>query len=76
MNKAKLLEKITENPDILLGKPCIKGTRVSVELILEKLAEGETPSEIINDYPFLSLDDIKACLLYAKEKIAVKTNVA
>lgn len=60
----------------MFGKPCIEGTRITVELILEKLAEGETPTEILDDYPFLTFEDIKACLLYAKEQVSNKANAA
>jgi len=57
--------KITANPDILGGKPIIKGTRMSVEFILQLLASNVTEDEIILDYPHLSKEDIHACLTYA-----------
>lgn len=56
---------ITSDVKILTGKPVIKGTRISVELILDKLAAGETPEQILNSHPHISLDSIKACISYA-----------
>lgn len=64
-------ERISINPEIMLGKPCIKGTRITVELILEKLAGGSTYEDLINGYPRLTLEDIKKGLRYA---YAVLTN--
>ncbi len=68
--KRRLLERIELNPDVMLGKPVIKGTRLPVEIILEKLAFGETEEEILKDYPFLSGEDIKAALYYAAKVIS------
>jgi uncharacterized protein (DUF433 family) len=65
MRQNGLLKRITANPKILGGKPIIKGTRISVEFILELLASGATESEILQDYPHLKSEDIKACLEYA-----------
>ena len=59
------MTRITANKEILGGKPVIKGTRISVEFILNLLASGATEDEIIQDYPHLSKDDIRACLEYA-----------
>ena len=59
------MTKITANKEILGGKPIIKGTRISVEFILELLASGATEDEILVDYPHLTKDDIHACLEYA-----------
>lgn len=57
--------RITANKEILGGKPIIKGTRMSVEFILELLASGVTEDEILQDYPHITKDDIRACLEYA-----------
>ena len=57
--------RITANREILGGKPIVKGTRISVEFILELLASGMTENEILQDYPHLTKDDIHACLEYA-----------
>jgi uncharacterized protein (DUF433 family) len=66
----KLLGRITANPDIFGGKPIIRGMRISVELILSLLAQGETPDAILGDYPDLEADDLRACLAYAHAAIA------
>ncbi len=66
----KLLELIETNPHIMLGKPVIKGTRLTVELILEKLAQGYTHEKLIDEYPFLSEDGIRAALLYAARSLS------
>jgi len=68
--RENLLERIEINPKILMGKPVIKGTRLPVEIILEKLAYGHTEEDILKDYPFLTRDDIKASLLYAAKVLA------
>jgi len=65
-----LLNRITHNPSILTGKPIIRGMRISVEHILKMLARGISHDDIIDEYPFLEEDDIKACLLYAANLIA------
>lgn len=57
--------RITANKEILGGKPIIKGTRMSVEFILELLASGVTEDEILQDYPHITKDDVRACLEYA-----------
>ena len=70
MTDEPLLKRVTFNPEIFGGKPIIRGMRVSVELILSLLAQGETPESILADYPDLDLDDIRACLAYAHAVIA------
>jgi len=65
MKTKNLTKRITANPKILGGKPIIRGTRISVEFILELLASGETEAAILKDYPHLKPSDIKACLAYA-----------
>uniref|UniRef100_A0A7C3RW63 DUF433 domain-containing protein n=1 Tax=Dictyoglomus thermophilum TaxID=14 RepID=A0A7C3RW63_DICTH len=67
-----LLERIEMNPQIMLGKPVIKGTRLTVEIILEKLAYGYTEEDILKEYPFITKDDIKASLLYAAKLLALE----
>jgi uncharacterized protein (DUF433 family) len=61
-----LLERIVRNPEILVGKPTIRGTRISVELIMERLGYGSSVEEIIEDYPHVTAEDIEACQAYAK----------
>ena len=68
--KEKLLERIVLNPQIMLGKPVIKGTRLTVEILLEKLAYGQTEEQILDDFPFLSREDIQAALLYAAKHLS------
>lgn len=68
----KLLSRIETNPQIMFGKPVIKGTRLTVEIILEKLAYGETEDEILIEYPFLKKEDIKAALLYAAKTLSLE----
>ena len=59
---AKLIEKIVSNPQICSGKPCIKGTRIPVHIILDLLAAGETFEGVIKAYPNISDEQIRACL--------------
>jgi uncharacterized protein (DUF433 family) len=68
----KLLEHIEINPQVLAGKPVIKGTRISVELILRMLSQGISVEEILEEYPHLTEEDIKAALAYAAESLAVE----
>jgi uncharacterized protein (DUF433 family) len=58
-------ERIVINPEVLAGKPVIRGTRLAVEFILELLAVGQSESDILANYPGLTRDDILACLSYA-----------
>jgi uncharacterized protein (DUF433 family) len=68
-----LLQRITVNSEIFEGKPIIRGMRISVELVLSLLAQGETWQAILDDYPDLEADDIRACLAYAHAVIAHDT---
>ena len=70
MAESKILERITANPQIFGGKPIVRGMRISVELILSLLAAGETPEGILEDYPGLEREDIRACIAYAHAVIA------
>jgi uncharacterized protein (DUF433 family) len=65
MNKDNLLQRIILDPNIMTGKPIIKGTRLTVQFVLNLLAQGETEDNIILEYNGLTKDDIHACLLYA-----------
>jgi uncharacterized protein (DUF433 family) len=62
---ANHLDRITSDPEVLGGRPCIRGQRIRVTDILELLAGGATPAEILADYPYLEADDITASLEYA-----------
>jgi uncharacterized protein (DUF433 family) len=65
------MNRITIDPQVMVGKPVIKGTRITVQLIVQLLADGVTETEILNDYPDLKKEDIKAALLYASECLLV-----
>jgi uncharacterized protein (DUF433 family) len=65
MEEKEILKRISSDPEILHGKPCIKGTRIPVYLIVSLIAEGETTDNIIKDYPSLTPEDIKAAIHYA-----------
>jgi len=65
-----LLTRIAFDKDVLGGKPVIRGLRISVEMILELLAKGAAPAEILEDYPVLEPDDVGAALLYAHHLVA------
>jgi uncharacterized protein (DUF433 family) len=60
-------DRITVDPRILVGKPVIKGTRIAVEMVVDLLAAGWTHQQILDSYPTLTEDDIRACLAYASE---------
>ena len=70
MTERTLLKRIVVDPKIMLGKPVIKGTRLPVEIIIEKVAYGATIENLRKDYPFLKESDIRAALLYAAKQIA------
>ena len=60
------IDYISINPNVRFGKPCIKGTRITVELILKKMSEGATVQQLLEDYPHLTADGIYACVDYAR----------
>ena len=70
MNQEKLLDRITANPNVLVGKPIIRGLRISVEQILMALANNVPTEEILGDYPDLESEDIQAVLMYAATLVA------
>lgn len=65
MEEKEIFERISSDSDILHGKPCIRGTRIPVYLIVSLIAEGETIENIIKDYPSLTPEDVRAALRYA-----------
>jgi uncharacterized protein (DUF433 family) len=65
-----LLERIDINPQVMLGKPVIRGTRITVEIILEKLAAASPIEEILEDYPSLTREDVFAAVAYAREALS------
>jgi len=68
-----LMNRIEINPAVMLGKPIIRGTRIPVELILRKLADGMTEAELLDAYPRLAREDIQAALAYAADSLAHET---
>jgi uncharacterized protein (DUF433 family) len=68
-----LIKRITTNADVCHGKPTIRNMRYPVEMIIELLSSGMTWKEIMDDYPAIVEDDIRACLLYATKLTRVKT---
>jgi uncharacterized protein (DUF433 family) len=66
---ADLLERIEINPEVMVGKPIVRGTRIPVELILEKLAAGVSREELIKSYPRLVAEDIAAALAFAAQSL-------
>ena len=73
MKNPELLSRITARPDVFGGKPIVRDMRISVELILSLLSQGVAPSEILDDYPELEPEDIRACTAYAHAVIASDT---
>jgi uncharacterized protein (DUF433 family) len=67
MTREELLQRISINPNICFGKPCIRGHRIWVSLILDFLASGATLREILEDYPQLEEADVLACIAYGAE---------
>ena len=65
----KWQEHISTDPKIMFGKPCIKGTRIPVDLIVEKLGYGETMEYLLTAYPKLKKEDLLACLLFAADSV-------
>ena len=72
----ELLERISARPDIFGGKPIIRDMRVSVEFVLSLLSQGATQDELLDDYPGLEPEDIRACIAYARAVIARDTLAA
>jgi len=64
MSTGELLKRVTVDPEVCGGKPCVRGTRIFVATILDGLAEGLTPEQIMDHYPQLTLEDIRAALAY------------
>ena len=69
MKEKQLLERITLNPKVMVGKPVIRGTRLTVEYILGLLAHGVTIAEILQEYEGLVEEDIQACLIFAAKSL-------
>ncbi len=70
MTDPKLLERFTCDPKVMVGKPVIKGTRLTVDYILNLMAHGSSVDEILEEYDGLKPDDIRACLLFASKSLS------
>jgi uncharacterized protein (DUF433 family) len=70
MKREQLLQRITVDPNVLVGKPTIRGLRISVEQVLHALASGVATEDLLQDYPELDQVDIQACLAYAANLVA------
>ncbi len=69
MAAKNLLSRIEVDPKVMVGKPCIRGTRIPVWILIEKLAAGSTFDDILEDYPALKREDIRAALAYAASSL-------
>jgi uncharacterized protein (DUF433 family) len=67
MTREELLQRISINPNVCFGKPCIRGTRIWVSLIVDNLADGVSEAELLDAYPQVTIEDIRAALAYAAE---------
>jgi len=68
-------ERIESRPDVMLGKPVTRGTRIPVELILRRIGEGATEDDLLRSYPHLSREDIRAAVLYAADELAGRNDL-
>jgi len=67
VTRDELLRRISVDPQVCFGRPCIRGTRVWVSLLLDFLADGTSPAEVLSEYPQLTTDDLRAALAYGAE---------
>lgn len=70
MNEQQLLEHITLDPRIMVGKPVVRGTRLTVEYLLGLFAQGATQSEVLEEYDGLTAEDLQACFLFAAKSLS------
>lgn len=68
--------RITATPDVMMGKPCIKGTRITVELVLRKLGAGRSFADLLQAYPQLTEEDLRAALAFAADYLEHETVIA
>lgn len=69
----QLLGRISVDPNVCFGKPCVRGTRMMVWVVLDLLGAGTSVEELVEDYPYVSREDVRACLLYASTLPALRT---
>ena len=72
-SRATSNDLIVSNPKVMVGKPCVRGTRITVELILDKLAAGETVDEILHDHPTLTVEGVRAAITFASNSLRFDT---
>ena len=70
MTQVRQIDRIVVDPNVMVGKPTVRGLRISVEQVLKALAGGVAPEELLQDYPELEQEDILACLAYAADLVA------
>jgi uncharacterized protein (DUF433 family) len=70
VSERQLLNRITERPDVFGGKPIVRDMRISVDMIISLMIQGETQEAILADFPDLEPDDIRACLAYARASLS------
>jgi len=75
MTDRELLERVSINPKVMTGKPVIRGTRLTVEYVLNLLAHGATTDEVISEYKGLTAEDVQACILFATKSLESTTFV-
>ncbi|HEX9695567.1 MAG TPA: DUF433 domain-containing protein [Actinomycetota bacterium] len=68
----RLLDRITVDPGILAGKPIVRGTRIAVELVLDCLAAGWSPQEFAEQYPHITIDDVRACIAFGAWRVRIE----
>jgi len=71
MEVTEILRRIESDPAVMLGKPVVRGTRITVEIILEKLAGGAAIEQVLADYPDLEREDVLAALAYARQAVGM-----
>jgi uncharacterized protein (DUF433 family) len=76
MTDDELRARIVSDPKVMVGQPCIRGTRVPVRLMPETLAHGATLDALVEDYPFLTREDIAACLLYPADMLEAASSTS
>jgi uncharacterized protein (DUF433 family) len=69
-DRADMFTRITSDPAILGGKPCVKGTRISVEMILEWIASGATRDDVVKSYPQVTVEDVEEALGFAAQSLS------
>jgi uncharacterized protein (DUF433 family) len=74
MSDTELLQRITQSPKVMAGQPVIRGTRLTVRLILNVLAHGTTIEDLLEEYDGLTAEDVQACLLFASNSFVVVTD--